>query len=68
VHVVRLYTGDDVDLRQRTMIGVGAPVVRPGSPGAQIAAELLPAGAGGLDADRLLAGELQPMGTDEWAM
>jgi len=37
VHVVRLYDGTDVDLPRRSLIDAGAPIVRPGSPGSQIA-------------------------------
>ena len=68
VHVVRLYDGDDVDLARRTLIASGAPIVRPGSAGSQIVPELLPPGAPALDAPRLLAGELQPLGPAEWVM
>lgn len=68
VHVVRLYDGDDVDLARRTLLSSGAPIVRPGSAGSQIAPGLLPAGAPGLDVPRLLAGEFQPLGRGEWAM
>lgn len=68
VHVVRLYDGDDVDLARRTLLSSGAPIVRPGSAGSQIAPELRPAGAPELDAPRLLAGEFQPLGPGEWAM
>ena len=44
VHVVRPYDGDDVDLVRRTALREGAQMVRPGSPGAQIAPQLLPRG------------------------
>jgi nicotinamidase-related amidase len=68
VHVVRLYDGDDVDLPRRTLIDSGAPVVRPGTAGSQIAPGLLPPGAPPLDAARLLRGDLQPLAAGEWAM
>ncbi|MBY3552814.1 cysteine hydrolase [Modestobacter lapidis] len=68
VHVVRLYDGDDVDLARRTVLDSGAPIVRPGSAGAQIVPDLLPPGAPALDAERLLAGELQQITPKEWAM
>ncbi|SNR94431.1 cysteine hydrolase family protein [Blastococcus mobilis] len=45
VHVVRLYEGADVDLPRRSLIESGAPVVRPGSAGSQLAPELRPPGA-----------------------
>lgn len=68
LHVVRLYDGDDVDLPRRALVASGASVVRPGSAGSQIAPHLLPPGAPPLDAPRLLAGDLQPLGPREWAM
>jgi nicotinamidase-related amidase len=68
VHVVRLYDGDDVDLSRRTLIASGASVVRPGSPGSQIAPGLRPPGAPPLDAPQLLSGDLQQLAPDEWAM
>ncbi|WP_426511722.1 cysteine hydrolase family protein [Dactylosporangium sp. McL0621] len=68
VHVIRLYQGQDVDLARRTLLDGGAPIVRPGSPGSQIAPALLPPGAPELDAPKLLAGEFQPLGPGEWAM
>ena len=54
VHVVRLYDGDDVDLSRRALIAAGAPIVRPGSAGSQIAPALRPRGAPALDAGALL--------------
>ncbi|MDG3009109.1 cysteine hydrolase [Rhodococcus sp. D2-41] len=72
VHVVRLYDGDDVallpDLPRRATIAAGAPIVRPGSAGSQIATELLPAGSPDLDTDLLRSGHLQPLGDGEFAM
>lgn len=68
VHVVRLYDGSDVDLPRRTLVDTGAPLVRPGSPGSQIAPALLPPGAPALDPEHLLAGGLQALADSEWAM
>ncbi|GAA2365035.1 isochorismatase family cysteine hydrolase [Dactylosporangium salmoneum] len=68
VHVIRLYRGEDVDLARRTLLDEGAPIVRPGSPGAELAAPIVPPGAPRLDAERLLAGGFQPLGPGEWAM
>jgi nicotinamidase-related amidase len=68
VHVVRLYDGDDVDLPRRTLIATGAPIVRPGSAGSQIAPELQPAGAPALDPQVLLVGDLQKLADREWAL
>jgi nicotinamidase-related amidase len=65
VHVVRLYDGDDVDLVRRAAVLAGAPVVRPGSPGARVAPGLLPAPPVELDSDALLAGRLQRVGPAE---
>lgn len=64
VHVVRLYEGEDVDRVRRAAIAAGAPIVRPGSPGSQLAPELRD-GAAPLDAGALLAGGLQPLGPRE---
>ncbi|RZU31808.1 cysteine hydrolase family protein [Blastococcus saxobsidens] len=68
VHVIRLYDGDDVDLPRRSLIASGAPVVRPGSAGSQLAPDLRPAPDVRLSPRDLLAGELQPLGPREWAM
>lgn len=68
VHVVRLYDGDDVDLPRRSLLASGAQIVRPGSHGSQIAPQLRPKGAADLDADLLLAGHVQQLAEDEWAM
>lgn len=68
VHVVRLYDGQDVDLPRRSLIQAGAPLVRPGSPGSQIAPLLRPDGAPDLDPDLLLTGRLQQFASAEWAM
>ncbi|QHW29874.1 cysteine hydrolase [Paenibacillus rhizovicinus] len=68
VHVVRLYeeNGSNVDLCRRALIENGARVAAPESPGAQLVAELLPAGAGPMQSAALLRGELQPAGDREW--
>jgi nicotinamidase-related amidase len=68
VHVIRLYQGDDVDLVRRTAIQQGAPIVRPGSAGAQIAPALLPDPDVELDSDALLTGKLQQVGKNEVVM
>ena len=65
IHVIRLYAGTDVDLVRRTLIESGAPIVRPGSPGSQLAAELRPPGSAELDTRRLLGGDLQWFGPTE---
>ncbi|WP_305091559.1 cysteine hydrolase family protein [Prescottella sp. R16] len=66
VHVVRLYTGTDVDPVRRTAIARDdAPIVRPGTTGSRIVDGLLPDSAPGLDAELLLAGGRQPLGPNE---
>lgn len=54
VHIVRLYEGADIDLVRRTLIESGATIVRPGTPGSQLAPELRPTEAPDLDAAPLL--------------
>jgi nicotinamidase-related amidase len=70
VHIVRLYPGDgkDVDRVRRTLVESGADFVRPGSPGRLLAPGLAPTGAPDLDDARLLNGEPQPLGPDEYAV
>jgi nicotinamidase-related amidase len=70
VHVLRLYRedGSNVDLCRRELVEGGARILAPGDPGAELAAGLAPEDAPPLDADALLAGELQPLGPGEWAM
>jgi nicotinamidase-related amidase len=70
VHVVRLYREDasNVDLCRRELVEGGARILAPGDEGAELAPGLAPSGAPGLDAEVLLAGELQPLGPAEWAM
>ena len=66
VHVVRLYPADagDVDRVRRSLVASGAAVLRPGTPGAELAPGLVPAGFR-LDPGVLLAGAAQPIGPDE---
>jgi nicotinamidase-related amidase len=68
VHVVRLYLpdGSNADLCRRTAVAAGWKVAVPGSDGAEPVDELKPSPAVRLDADRLLAGELQAVGPAEW--
>ena len=67
VHVVRLYQPDgrNVDLCRRRAVEDGAPLVLAGSPGAELAPGLLPAGAPRLDTPLLLAGGIQHVGPGE---
>ena len=70
VHVVRLYRedGSNVDLSRRALVEGGARILAPGDEGAELAPGLAPDAAPDLDADALLAGELQPLGSGEWAL
>lgn len=69
VHIVRLYRedGSNADLCRRGPIEDGMKLVIAGSPGAEIAAGLVPPGSS-LDTERLLAGEVQELGPDEVAI
>lgn len=68
VHVVRLYRtdGSNVDLCRRALIESGVRMAAPGSSGSQIVSELLPSPDVSLDPDRLLRGEAQQIGPQEW--
>ncbi|GAB1695089.1 cysteine hydrolase family protein [Krasilnikovia sp. M28-CT-15] len=68
VHVVRMYDGDDVDLVRRGLLATGAPIVRPGSPGAEPPAPMRPTAAPPLDPAMLLSGGFQQWGPAEWVM
>ncbi len=70
VHIVRLYrsSGANVDLCRRQAVESGAPMLRPGTPGAELARPLLPSPDLALDHERLLAGGLQQLGPNEVAM
>lgn len=69
VHVVRLYAADGSNAEpvRRPLLATQS-IVRPGTPGSQLAPELLPEQGLELDADLLLAGRLQQIGTAEWLM
>lgn len=70
VHVVRLYKedGSNVDQCRRALIKSGAAIVRPGTDGAELVAELKPSPEVRLDAEALLSGDFQPIGPHEWIM
>jgi nicotinamidase-related amidase len=69
VHVIRLYLpdGSNADLVRRPAIERGTRIAAPGSPGAQIVAELLPKPVG-LEHELLLAGGFQQVGAAEHVM
>ncbi|MUT66479.1 cysteine hydrolase family protein [Paenibacillus sp. NEAU-GSW1] len=71
IHVVRLYkeNGSNVDLCRREMIEHGAKIVAPMSSGADLAEAMKPSlAAVQLDSERLLSGEFQSIGANEWMM
>jgi nicotinamidase-related amidase len=67
VHIVRLYLSDgsNVDLCRRESIQDGKEIVRPGSAGAQLVQELLPAPHTELNCAHLLGGGIQTLGPNE---
>jgi nicotinamidase-related amidase len=67
VHIVRLYKPDgaNADLCRRQAVQHGMRALTPGTPGSQLAAELLPEPTLTLDADVLLAGDAQHLGPRE---
>jgi len=70
IHVVRLYLADgtNADLCRREMIEGGIRLVVPGSAGAELVEALRPDATVRLDGEALLAGELQRLAGNEWAM
>lgn len=70
IHVVRLYLpdGSNVDPCRRAAIEHGAQMVLAGSEGAELVEELQPSPHVQLDAHRLLAGQLQALGPQEWCL
>jgi len=70
VHVVRIYKedGSNVDLCRREAVEKGLRVVAPNTKGAELVREIRPDGYAPLDAERLLNGEFQAVGPNEWAM
>ena len=70
VHVVRLYLADgtNVDLCRRDTIASGSAMVRPRSLGSELVDPIKPNLDVRLDSDTLLAGGLQKLAENEWAM
>jgi nicotinamidase-related amidase len=70
IHMVRLYKpdGSNSDLCRRSAVEQGATIVRPGTSGAELAPQLLPAQESKLDPEALLSGAVQPLGPNEWAL
>ncbi len=70
VHIVRLYLSDgsNADLCRRESIQKGNELVCPGSAGAELIQELLPAADTKLDCPHLLGGGIQTLGPGEVAI
>jgi nicotinamidase-related amidase len=70
VHIVRLYEpdGGNVDLCRRRAVQSGMRALVPGDAGSQLACELLPEPGLELDAELLLAGDVQRLGPGEVAI
>src|SRR5205085_3093369 len=70
VHVVRLYKedGSNVDLCRRQAVERGARILAPRAAGTELAPGLAGDADASLDAELLLAGELQRLGPHEWLM
>jgi nicotinamidase-related amidase len=70
VHVLRLYRADgsNVDACRRSAVEDGDEVVRPGTDGAELVAELKPADDVRADPDLLLDGGFQPIDEREWLL
>ena len=70
IHVVRLYLSDgsNADPCRRKSIKQGKLALVPGSEGAELVEELKPAPEVKLDTERLLAGKLQLVSSEEWVM
>ena len=70
VHIVRIYQSDgaNVDPCRRELIEEGIPLLLAGSPGCQLAPELLPGAGVELDVDLLLRGGIQPLAAREVAI
>ena len=67
VHMVRLYKedGSNVDLCRRNVVEGGTAILRPASPGSELAGELLPEPDIRLDAELLLSGAIQQIAPQE---
>jgi len=70
IHVVRLYLrdGSNVDLCRKLLVEGGKEVAVPGSEGAELVQELKPDSAIKLNANDLVSGKFQQIGTNEFVM
>lgn len=67
IHIVRIYTPDgaNVDLCRKELVAQGAALVLAGTPGCQLAPDLLPRVGLEIDTDLLLSGGIQTLGSNE---
>ena len=70
IHVVRLYRGDGTNAEpvRRELVSGPTPILRPGTAGRLLAPGLLEEDDTELDDERLLAGDIQVVGTNESVM
>jgi len=70
IHVVRLYQedGSNVDLCRRESVEKGLQVVAPETEGAELVHSIRSLNYSGLDSRRLLNGEFQAVGDQEWIL
>ncbi len=70
IHMVRLYKpdGSNVDLCRRDSVKKGNTIFRPGTPGCELASELLPEPHVRLNTDPLLSGGIQTLGPKEFVI
>lgn len=70
IHLVRLYLpdGSNVDRCRRDMIRAGQQIVKPDTAGAELVEVLKPSPAVRLEAERLLQGQVQSIGPQEWIL
>jgi nicotinamidase-related amidase len=70
IHIVRIYKSDgaNVDLCRKELVERGVALVLAGSPGCQLAPELLPHSGIELDVDLLLSGGIQTLESREVAV
>ncbi|MGG1658010.1 cysteine hydrolase family protein [Brevibacillus sp. NRS-1366] len=70
IHVIRLYKedGSNVDLCRREVIENGAKIAAPYTDGAELVSDIRSSSYSSLDTDKLLNGEFQSAGENEWVM
>ena len=70
IHVIRLYLpdGSNADLCRKKILEAGNEIVTPESEGAELVSDLKPEPSVRLQADKLLAGEFQRIGSNEFIL